>query len=101
MALNEKISAETNISYKKPKMYCVILHNDDYTSMEFVVDILINVFHKSESDAFNLMMNVHKGGKAVAGVYTYDIAMTKKLTVERLAQDEEFPLKLTIDEAME
>lgn len=101
MPANNKTSVEANVVYKKPKMYCVILHNDDYTSMEFVVDILINVFHKSQEEAFNLMMNVHKGGKAVAGVYTYDLAVTKKLIVERLAQQEDFPLKLTIDEAME
>ncbi len=101
MSANEKVYAETDVLYKKPKLYCVILHNDDYTSMEFVVNILINIFHKSESDAFNLMMNVHKNGKACAGVYTYDIAMTKKLEVEKLARNEDFPLKLTIDEAME
>lgn len=101
MPTNEKILTETTTIYKKPKMYCVIFHNDDYTTMEFVMEILQNVFHKSEEDAFNIMMNVHKNGKGIAGTYTYDIAVTKKLTSENLAQEYDFPLKITIDEAME
>ena len=101
MPANEKISTDTSTVYKKPKMYCVILHNDDYTSMEFVVDVLVEVFHKSNEEAFDIMMKVHKSGKGIAGVYTYDIAVTKKLTVEKYAMEESYPLKITIDEAME
>lgn len=82
---------------KKPDMYRVILHNDDYTSMEFVVDVLMNIFHKSLTEAEAIMINIHKKGKDICGVYTYEIAYTKSQQVKRLAKQNGFPLLATIE----
>ena len=81
----------------KPPMYRVVLHNDDYTTREFVVDVLRAVFHRSEPDAVAIMLHVHQSGTGVAGVYTYEIAETKVRQVESLARAREFPLMLTIE----
>ncbi|MFZ5470074.1 MAG: ATP-dependent Clp protease adaptor ClpS [Myxococcota bacterium] len=82
---------------QKPPLYKVLFHNDNYTTMEFVVAVLREVFHKSESDAVAIMLNVHKTGVGVAGVYTHDIAQTKIRTTEKLARDQEYPLRLTME----
>ena len=82
---------------KKPKLYKVLFHNDNYTTRDFVVAVLREVFHKSESDAVTIMMHVHNRGVGVAGVYTYEIAQTKIQIVERLAKEHEFPLRLTME----
>lgn len=84
---------------KPPAMYKVLLHNDDYTTMEFVVQVLQTVFHRSPSDATQIMLRVHRTGIGVAGVYTYEVAETKVATVEMLAREREFPLKCTLEEA--
>jgi ATP-dependent Clp protease adaptor protein ClpS len=78
-------------------MYRVLLHNDDFTTREFVVEILCNVFHKNEQDAVRIMLHVHNNGVGLAGVYTYEIAEMKVRTVEGLARRQEFPLRLTIE----
>ena len=78
-------------------MFRVLLHNDDYTTREFVVEILRKIFHRSESDAVQIMMHVHNNGVGVAGVYTYEVAETKLRTVEHLAREYEFPLRLSIE----
>jgi len=83
-----------------PKQYSVILHNDDFTTMEFVVDILVRIFNKTQQQAANIMMDVHGGGKGAAGTYTYDIAMTKKIQTEQLAVAQGFPLRLTLEELL-
>jgi ATP-dependent Clp protease adaptor protein ClpS len=83
---------------REPKMYRVILHNDDYTTMDFVVEVLVSVFHKPAAEATKIMMDVHKKGKGVCGVYTYDIASTKVSIVHQLAKRREFPLKCSLDE---
>jgi len=93
-----KLSNELKTELKKPKMYVVIMHNDDYTTMQFVVEVLIQIFNKSSVEASELMMKVHTKGSAVIGIYTYDIAVTKKLLADRMAKQKEFPLKITIDE---
>ena len=82
---------------KKPKLYKVLLLNDNYTTMEFVVAVLRDVFHKSESDAVAIMLHVHQKGVGVAGVYTHDVARTKIRQVEELARENEFPLLLTME----
>jgi len=82
---------------QKPRMYKVLLHNDDYTTREFVVEILKKVFHRSESDAVRIMLHVHNNGVGVAGVYTYEIAETKIRTVEHLARKYEYPLRLSME----
>ena len=78
-------------------MYKVLLHNDNYTSMEFVVLILEQVFHRSETEAQRIMMEVHRGGIGVAGIYTKEVAETKVAVVQALARQHEFPLKCTVE----
>ena len=82
---------------KRPTLYKVLFHNDDYTTMEFVVAVLREVFRKPEVEAIAIMLSVHKTGVGVAGVYTYEIAETKLRTTERLARENEFPLKLSME----
>lgn len=89
----------TQPKLKRPKLYKVLLHNDDYTTMEFVVFILMTVFHRSETDAVQIMLHVHKNGLGVAGVYTYEIAETRVAHVEALARQHEFPLRCSFEEA--
>lgn len=84
---------------KKPPMYKVILLNDDYTPMEFVVEILKVVFHRPHAEATKIMLHVHQNGMGVAGVYPYEIAETKVRTVEELARQSEFPLKCVMEKA--
>ncbi|MEW6126639.1 MAG: ATP-dependent Clp protease adaptor ClpS [Acidobacteriota bacterium] len=83
---------------QKPPLYKVLLHNDDYTTMEFVVFILISVFKKSETEAFVIMLKVHQEGIGVAGVYSYEIAETKAEKVMALARQNEYPLLCTVEE---
>jgi ATP-dependent Clp protease adaptor protein ClpS len=88
---------DTHTELKEPDMYRVILHNDHYTTMDFVVEVLVKVFHKSIMDATRIMLDVHKKGKGIVGNYTYDIAVTKVGQVRQMAKDREFPLKCTIE----
>jgi len=87
----------TDRKVKKPSMYRVLLHNDDYTTMEFVVDILMHIFHKTFEDATRIMLNVHEKGIGLCGVYTYEVAETKVDTVHNLARDYGFPLKCSME----
>lgn len=82
---------------KKPSLYKVLLHNDDYTSMEFVVMVLSRVFHMVENQAVEVMLHVHQKGVGVAGVYTYEVAETKTEKVVALAREHDFPLKCTME----
>jgi len=82
---------------KRPQLYKVLFHNDNYTTRDFVVAVLREVFHKSESDAVAIMLHVHNSGIGVAGVYTHDVARTKIEVVEALAREHEFPLRLTME----
>lgn len=88
---------ETIVDFKKPNMYRVILLNDDYTTMDFVVEILITVFHKSAVEATRIMLDVHQKGKGIVGVYTFDIARTKIAQVEQMANEREFPLAAVME----
>ena len=83
---------------KTPKMYRVLLLNDDYTTMEFVLSVLEEVFQKSPAEAFRLMMQVHTQGKATCGIYTHEVAETKVEMLCELAQREGFPLQAMIEE---
>ncbi len=83
---------------KEPSMFKVILLNDDYTSMEFVVEILMIVFNKSIEAATEIMLNVHRKGFGVCGVYSLEIAETKVDTVHSLARKRGFPLRCTLEE---
>lgn len=83
---------------KRPKMYKIILLNDDYTTMDFVIEVLVVIFHKSAADATRIMLDVHEKGKGIVGIYTYDIARTKISQVENMAKEKEFPLKAVMEE---
>jgi len=83
---------------KKPVLYKVLLHNDDYTTMEFVVWVLQTVFHHDETAAAGIMLHVHKNGIGVAGVYPREIAETRAARVEELARAHEFPLRCSLEE---
>ena len=83
---------------KRPEMFKVVLLNDDYTTMEFVVMVLQQVFNKPEPEAYRIMMKVHIEGRGVCGAYTYEIAETKVETVHEMAQESGFPLRATIEE---
>ena len=89
----------SDIEYREgfPPMYRVILHNDDYTTMEFVVEILMVVFGKSLEKASRIMLNIHEQGKGICGSYTREIAETKVNTVHNLAREQGFPLKSTME----
>ena len=93
-----KGESKTSQEVREPKMYRVLLHNDDYTTMEFVVEILISVFRKPAAEATRIMLDVHKKGIGICGVYTYDIANTRAAMVHQLAKKREFPLQCTIEE---
>jgi ATP-dependent Clp protease adaptor protein ClpS len=90
---------ESSLKLDEPAKYNVLLHNDDYTTMDFVVEILMNIFHKSLMEAEQIMLNIHRLGKAICGTYTYDIAQTKVYQVKQLARKNGFPLLATIEEA--
>ncbi|MCQ2974482.1 MAG: ATP-dependent Clp protease adaptor ClpS [Bacteroidales bacterium] len=79
----------------EPKKYKVIMHNDDITTMDFVVDVLMKVFFKTKTIAKQLMMEIHTQGQAIVGVYSYDIAISKSKKAMALASEKNFPLKLT------
>jgi ATP-dependent Clp protease adaptor protein ClpS len=87
----------TEKKVKRPRMYRVLLHNDDYTTREFVVEVLRAVFHHSEAEAVRVMLHVHYNGVGVAGVFTREIAETKIAIVERLAKEREYPLRLSME----
>jgi ATP-dependent Clp protease adaptor protein ClpS len=92
------VLTESKQKVKKPPLFKVLLHNDDYTTMEFVVLVLTSVFNKGEVDAHRIMLAVHQQGIGVAGVYTHEIAEAKVDKVIQLARDKEFPLLCTMEE---
>ncbi|MBR5683812.1 MAG: ATP-dependent Clp protease adaptor ClpS [Ruminococcus sp.] len=99
MSVKGAAKERTESRLKEPKQYNVIMINDDFTTMEFVVEILVEVFHKDELTAQALMMNVHKNGQAVVGKYPYDIAATKvRIALDR-AKEQGFPFRMTVEEA--
>ena len=91
-------SVEVEKKVEEPSLYKVLLHNDDYTTMEFVVGILQSIFHKEMTEAVQIMLQVHQNGFGVAGIYPYEIAETKVTTVEGLARQKEYPLRCSIEE---
>ena len=96
--LDRDVVVETEKKLKRPSLFKVLLHNDDYTTKEFVVHILEQVFNKDGTEAVQIMLHVHRNGIGVAGVYTYEVAETKVKTVESLARQYEYPLKCSIEE---
>jgi ATP-dependent Clp protease adaptor protein ClpS len=96
-ANESEVVTKTEQTTKKPPLYKVIFHNDDYTTMEFVVAVLTSVFHHSEAMAHTIMMQVHTKGAGVAGVFTREIAETKVQKTVALARKSDFPLELSIE----
>jgi ATP-dependent Clp protease adaptor protein ClpS len=82
---------------EQPRLWRVLLHNDDYTTQDFVVWVLETVFHKPTVEAFDIMLSVHRSGMGIAGVYTHDVAETKLKTTRQLAEEHEFPLLVTME----
>ncbi|MCI7766620.1 MAG: ATP-dependent Clp protease adaptor ClpS [Oscillospiraceae bacterium] len=99
MAVNNAVKERTDSRIKEPKQYNVIMINDDFTSMEFVVEVLIDIFHKDQVSAQAIMLHVHKNGQAVVGKYPYDIAVTKVGAALSRAKAEGFPFRMTVEEA--
>lgn len=93
------VKERSAIKHQDPKLYNVILLNDDYTTMEFVLEILEGLFQKSPAEAFRIMMHVHRNGRGLAGVYTWEVAETKADAVAVLAGKAGYPLRATIEEA--
>jgi len=96
---DSNLKIESEIRLDEPEMYKVILHNDNYTTMDFVIEVLIDVFHMPAAKATKIMLDVHNKGAGVCGVYTRDIAETKVGQVHDIAKSREFPLKCSYEEA--
>ena len=93
---HDQVVTKTRKKLKPPTGYKVLLHNDNYTTMEFVVYVLESIFNKSPSDAMRIMLHVHKNGIGVCGVFTHEVAETKVAAVHDLASQYEYPLKASI-----
>ena len=93
------VKERVDVKRQEPTLYMVVLLNDDYTPMPFVVDVLESLFQKSPAEAYRIMLQVHLNGRGVAGVYAWEIAETKADTVASLASEAGYPLKATIEEA--
>jgi ATP-dependent Clp protease adaptor protein ClpS len=91
------VATERKAKLEKVRRYKVVFHNDDYTTMEFVVLVLMKFFHKSETEATHIMLSVHHKGHGVAGVYTKDVAETKVAQVQDYAKEHGMPLRLTVE----
>ena len=91
------VKSRERILVEEPRQYKVIFHNDDFTTMEFVTDVLRRVFNKPADEAVALMMKVHREGQAIVGVYSYDVAMTKASQATAMARQEGFPLNITCE----
>jgi ATP-dependent Clp protease adaptor protein ClpS len=94
-----EVKEKPKAAAKRPRLFQVLLINDDYTTMEFVVHVLESVFDKGPAEAYRIMMEVHMQGRGVCGAYTYEVAETKVSTVHELARTEGFPLRAGIEEA--
>lgn len=92
------VLTESETKLEKPKMYKVILHNDDFTTMDFVVFILKTVFMRSDIEAFTIMFQVHNEGIGVAGVYSFEVATMKAEKAMNLSKAHEYPLLCTVEE---
>ena len=98
MESNISTIEKNKVKIKVPRHFKVIMHNDDFTTMEFVVDVLVNIFNKKIDEANKIMIDVHKSGKGIAGIYPYDIAVSKASTAMNIAKEEGFPFKLSVEE---
>ncbi len=99
MDTQSNVKDRTSERVKEPKQYKVIMHNDDFTTMEFVVDVLVRIFHKDQLTAEMLMLDVHRKGMAVIGRFPYDIAQSKTNKAMEAARAKGYPFKMTVEEA--
>lgn len=99
LSVKERPEARQRATTRRPRLYRVILHNDDYTTMEFVVYVLMEVFNKSRTEATQIMLHVHTKGKGTCGLYTFEVAETKVSVVASKARENGFPLKCTMEPA--
>lgn len=97
MSVQGETKEKTRIKIREPKHYRVVMHNDDFTPMDFVVEILMDVFHKGPEEAERLMLMVHEGGRAAVGTYPYDIATSKVETSLGRARQEGYPFRMTVE----
>jgi ATP-dependent Clp protease adaptor protein ClpS len=95
---DSEVLTESEIKLEKPKLFKVLLHNDDFTTMDFVIFVLQHVFLKELAEAFVIMMKVHEEGIGIAGTYTYEVATMKADKAMNLARSREFPLLCTVEE---
>ena len=91
------VAIESEEDVQEPRLYNVLLHNDNYTTMEFVVLVLTSIFHHSQAAAMRIMLNVHEKGIGVAGTYPYEVAETKAQKVMQLAREQEYPLRCSVE----
>jgi ATP-dependent Clp protease adaptor protein ClpS len=96
---NTQLSEKIREKLKEPEQFRVILLNDHYTTMEFVVAVLMSIFHKNEEDAYRIMLDVHHKGRGTVGMYPFDIAETKARQVHAAARQREFPLRCIVEQA--
>ena len=93
-----QLDNEIEIELNEPKKFKVIMLNDNYTTMEFVIEVLVNIFKKNQKEATDLTLKIHEKGSAICGIYPYEIALTKIKQVEYNARKAGFPLKAVIEE---
>jgi len=98
VATNYEYDTILSDDIQEPKMYKVILLNDNYSTMDFVIEVLMKVFRKSLQDASQIMLNIHNNGQETCGIYTHEIAQTKVAQVKTMARTNSFPLKAIIEE---
>jgi len=96
--LQEDTGVQQKPRLQEPKLFRVVLHNDHYTTMDFVVKVIVAIFHKPAAEATKIMLDVHKKGHGVVGVYTWDIASTRVSRVHEMARQSEFPLRASCEE---
>jgi ATP-dependent Clp protease adaptor protein ClpS len=95
---NESVKERTEVHKQEPTLFKVVLLNDDYTTMDFVIQVLESIFQKSPAEAYRVMMHVHMNGRGIAGVYPWEVAETKADAVVTLARQSGFPLKAVVEE---
>ena len=97
MGTKGSVKERSIVKINVPRQYAVVMHNDDFTPMDFVVDILKLIFKKEHQEAVDIMMQVHKGDKAVVGMYAYDIAMTKTQEATHMARQNGYPFQVKVE----
>jgi ATP-dependent Clp protease adaptor protein ClpS len=98
LATKKSLEFDDDLALKEPERYKVLLLNDDYSSMDFVIDILMTIFHKSYAESEKIMLEVHRKNRGLCGVYPYEIAETKVAQVTKIAREQGFPLKAIMEE---